>query len=263
MNKYLMFFYLSLFILFLLQILPAHSGNITITILYDNYVYTEGTRADWGFSCLIQGTEKTILFDTGTKPDILFHNIKKLQVNIQEVELIVLSHDHGDHTGGLFSLLKENHRVSVYIPHVFSDAFFTGVKKHGADAIAVTQSRKICNNVYLTGQIGDQIPEQSIILDTDKGGVLITGCSHPGIVKIIEKSKRILGKKIHMVFGGFHLMGKSMPEMQKIIRQFKKLGVEKVGPTHCTGDKQLEAFKKAYGKHFIRMGTGKILSFSS
>ena len=83
--------------------------GIKVTILYDNYAYSEGTKTDWGFSCLIEGTEKKILFDTGTKSDILFHNIKKLKANMKDVELVVISHNHYDHTGGLSRFLQENH----------------------------------------------------------------------------------------------------------------------------------------------------------
>jgi len=251
-------------VLLLLIVLPQKSTpieRVTVTILYDNYVYKEGTKADWGFSCILKGTEKTILFDTGTKPDILFHNFKKLNIKTGEIQMVVISHNHGDHTGGLFKILEQNHQMTVYLPHSFPDHFFQRVKDHQTRAVTVNQPLKICRNIYLTGEMGDQIKEQSLILDTDKGGILITGCSHPGIIKIIKKAKKILNKKIYMVFGGFHLMRKTEIEMQNIIHQFKKLGIQKVGATHCTGDKQIEAFKKAYGEHFIPIGTGKILVF--
>lgn len=261
MTSFFAFFGLTLLMLGFVPVQETETVRPTVTILYDNYVYSDGTRADWGFSCLIKGIEKTILFDTGTKPEILFHNIKQLKVNPHEVKLIVLSHQHGDHTGGLFELLKRNQQITVYMPHAFPDAFYQRVKNHGAKAIAVSSSVKIGRNIYLTGQLGDSIPELSLIMDTDSGGILITGCSHPGILTIIRKAKHILGKDIHTVFGGFHLMQKTEQQMQKIIEQFKLMGVKKVGPTHCTGKKQIEMFKKAYGRNFIKMGTGKILEF--
>ena len=77
---------------------------IKMTILYDNYIFTEGTKSDWGFACLIEGTEKTILFDRGTKSDILWYNVEKLNADLSKVEQIVISHNHGDHTGGLQSV---------------------------------------------------------------------------------------------------------------------------------------------------------------
>src|SRR4030043_1807559 len=79
---------------------------IRFTVLYDNYLYKEGTKADWGFSCLIEGTEKTILFDTGTQPQTLMHNVEVLGVDLKKVDQVVISHDHGDHTGGPHAALE-------------------------------------------------------------------------------------------------------------------------------------------------------------
>lgn len=232
-----------------------------MTILYDNYIFAEGTKSDWGFSCLIEGMEKTILFDTGTRPEILSHNIQNLQIDLIKVEQIVISHNHGDHTGGLFSVLEENHDVSVYLPYSFPYNFVRRVEKSRAEVVAVNQPLKICEKVFLTGEMGDRIKEQSLILNTSKGLVVITGCSHQGIVNIIKKAKEILDKDIYLVFGGFHLMRHSDDEVNKIIQEFKKLGVLKCGPTHCTGEKAIQLFKQAYGDNYVKMGTGRIIQF--
>jgi 7,8-dihydropterin-6-yl-methyl-4-(beta-D-ribofuranosyl)aminobenzene 5'-phosphate synthase len=237
------------------------NSDITVTIIYDNYVYMEGTKADWGFSCMIKGTEKTILFDTGTKPDILFHNIKKLNVNPNDAELVVISHIHGDHTGGLWAFLEKNPHVKVFLPHSFPDTFVRKVEEYKASVVTVKQPMKVCKNVFLTGELGNEIKEQSLILETDKGLVLITGCSHPGIVNIVKKAMEIRKKKLFMVFGGFHLMRKSEDELKAIITQFKELGVLKVGATHCTGDAAIKRFKDAYGDNYVDMGVGKVLKF--
>jgi len=235
---------------------------ITITILYDNYIFSKGLQADWGFSCIIEGKEKTILFDTGTKSDIFFHNINKLKVNPKDVELVAISHNHGDHTGGLSAFLDEHNKVTVYLPVSFPDEFVSRVEKAGAKVITVDKPVEICKDVSSTGEMGVQIKEQSLILNTSKGLVVITGCAHPGIVSIIKRAKEVIDKKIYLVFGGFHLMNKSEDEVNKIINQFKDLGVMKVGATHCTGDNAIELFKKAYKENFIQMGVGKAIKIS-
>ena len=122
---------------------------ITITILYDNYIFSEGLKTDWGFSCIIEGTEKTILFDTGTKSDMLFHNINKLNVNPKDVELVAISHNHGDHTGGLSAFLAENNKVTVYLPVSFPDEFVSGVEKAGAKVVSVDKPVEMCKGVSL------------------------------------------------------------------------------------------------------------------
>ncbi len=238
---------------------PLESSEITITILYDNYPYGQGLKTDWGFSCIIEGMEKTILFDTGTRSDILFHNIKTLGVNPKNVDLIALSHEHGDHTGGLSEFLKENREVTVYMPASFPGVFKKEVENSGAKVVSVDEPLEICNKVYLTGEMVGPANEQALILDTDKGLIVITGCAHPGVVGMVKRAKEVVKKDIHLVFGGFHLVNKSEAALQEIIDQFKEMGVQKVGATHCTGDRAIEMFKQAYKKDFIPMGVGKVI----
>jgi 7,8-dihydropterin-6-yl-methyl-4-(beta-D-ribofuranosyl)aminobenzene 5'-phosphate synthase len=232
---------------------------ITITILYDNYIFSKGLQADWGFSCIIKGTEKTILFDTGTMGGILFHNINKLNVNPKDVELVAISHNHRDHTGGLSAFLDENNKVTVYLPASFPDSFVSRVQKAGAKVVPVDKPVEICKDVSLTGEMGVKIKEQSLILNTSKGLVVIAGCAHPGIVSIVRRAKEVIDKKIYLVCGGFHLMNKSKDEVKEIINEFKDLGVLKVGASHCTGDKAIELFKEAYRENFVQMGVGKVI----
>lgn len=101
------------------------------------------------------------------------------------------------------------------------------------------------------------IKEQSLILDTDKGLVVVTGCAHPRIVKIISTAKELLKKDVYMVLGGFHLSGFSEKEIEEIIARFRSLGVKKVGPCHCSGDKCRIIFAKEYLDDFITIGVGK------
>lgn len=231
---------------------------LKFTILYDNYLYKEGTKPDWGFSCLIEGAEKTILFDTGTNPEILMHNIGQLAVDLKDVEHIVISHNHHDHTGGLDAVLEKNHEVSVYLPVSFPYEFVRNVESSKAEVISVDEPVQICQNVYSTGEMGDQIKEQSLILNTDKGLIIVTGCSHQGIVAILKRAKELFDRPIHLVFGGFHLGAKSNTELGEIIRSFKEIGVEKCGATHCTGDEAIGMFKRAFGENYLLMGTGRV-----
>lgn len=239
--------------------LVENTGDIDVTILYDNYVFTEGTKADWGFACLIEGTEKTILFDTGTQPDIFWHNIEKLNIDINKVDIIVISHEHGDHTGGLASFLEKKNDVPVYAPVSFSEKFKNGVRQAGAKLVEVSEPLEICKNVLSTGEMGTMVKEQSLVLDTSQGGVVITGCAHPGIADIVKRGVTLLKKEVYFTFGGFHLMQHSPEQVQRIIQQFKEAGIKKCGATHCTGENAIEIFKKVYGDQFVGMGVGKVV----
>lgn len=239
----------------------AGSSKIQATILYDNTAAVDGVTPDWGFSCLVQGTEKTILFDAGTKADIFSHNVDALNVDLKEVDLVVISHEHGDHTGGLSRLYRVNPDVSVYYPVSFSRAFVQSVRNVGAKPVPVDGPMGICEDVFLTGEMGDDIKEQSLILRTSDGLVVITGCSHPGIVEVLEQTKKLHREDTYMVFGGFHLMRHSDEALASIIERLRALGVRKCGATHCTGDHQIELLRKAYGADFVTLGAGKVITF--
>jgi len=235
---------------------------VKVTIIYDNYVFKESMEADWGFSCYIEGTDKNILFDTGTKSDLFIHNFKKLDIDHQKVDMIVISHEHGDHTGGLFPFLEMKHDLFVIMPYSFSYNFVRRVESYGAKTLAVKNPGKICKDVYISGELGAGMnKEQSLAINTKEGLVILSGCSHPGIIHIVKSFREILNRNIYMVLGGFHLMNKNEQEMNDIINQLKELGVQKCGATHCTGDKQIQMFKEAFGEDYITMGVGRTLTF--
>lgn len=255
----------------------AGSRAIQITVLYDNYTLSEGCKTGWGFSCIITGTKKCILFDTGANGDLLLENMDKLKVRAQDVNLVVISHDHEDHTDGLYSFLSRNSNVLVYLPISGSNTrliahsaeLARGVESRGAKVQIPEGPSQVCEGVHAAGltimgwvdAAGQPIMglvEQFLVLDTDKGLVVITGCAHPGIVQIITKAKQMLNKDVYLVFGGFHLLDLSDSQVQSIIQQFRELGVQKVGASHCTGERPIELFKQEYREDFVPIGVGRI-----
>jgi len=254
---------LSIFLLIVLSILnlsdnPSNPSEmeVTFTILYDNYTITDQCIGDWGFSCLIEGKEKTILFDTGTKPDIFRKNLKSLNIDIDKIDLIVISHNHGDHTGGLPVILEKRKDLPLYIPASVENRFLQNYSDFEGRTIPVDESLEICKGVYLTGEMGDMIKEQSLLVETEKGMVIVTGCSHQGVGNVVKKSTQISDEKIYLTFGGFHLLRHSEDAIEDILEVFLCEGVQKCGPTHCTGDEATMMFKEVYGGDFVTMGAG-------
>jgi len=170
----------------------------------------------------------------------------------------VLSHIHHDHTGGLKGFLDRNSAVQVYLPASFPDDFKRDVRKSGAEIVEVKGRCEICEGLYSTGEMNGGVREQSLICETPRGIVVITGCAHPGIVRIVEEAGKT-GEDIYLVMGGFHLGGKSSEVLQNIVDRFKELGVAKVCPCHCTGGDARELFLKAYGENCILGGVGSRL----
>ncbi|OEU65299.1 MAG: MBL fold metallo-hydrolase [Desulfobacterales bacterium S5133MH16] len=235
--------------------------NLNITVIYDNNPYIEGLSTAWGFSCLIRGTEKTILFDTGGNGTILLANMERLGIDPGKIDIVVLSHIHGDHVGGLEKLLEKNKNVTIYLPGSFPNRFKDGLKSAGIKITEVQGFTKICEDVYSTGELGTWIKEQSLIIHTDKGIILITGCSHPGIVKIITKATELIRDDVLFVMGGFHLAGIGKSELGEILHSFRKLKVKHVAPCHCSGDLARQMFKKEFHNNYINVGVGRVIQF--
>ncbi len=239
--------------------IPLPASDITITVTFDNNLYEPGLTESWGFSCLVEGCEKTILFDTGGDGSILSENMKKLGVNPEDIDVIVLSHIHGDHTDGLPSVLSRNSDVTVYVLQTFPYSFKEDVRGRGADVVSVENPIRICENVYSTGLLSYPVDEQSLIIRTDRGLIVITGCAHPGIVRIVKKAKELLQDDVLFVMGGFHLRDTSRSDIEAIVSDFRELGVLYAGPCHCSGNTARELFKEEYGQYYVEIGVGKII----
>jgi 7,8-dihydropterin-6-yl-methyl-4-(beta-D-ribofuranosyl)aminobenzene 5'-phosphate synthase len=168
--------------------------------------------------------------------------MEKMEIDPKKIDFVFISHHHGDHTGGLAGILKIKPDLKVYEPESFSG------------------STQIVNEVWTTGPLGSSIKEQSLIINSEKGLIIITGCAHPGVINIIKKAKEMFpDKTLYLAMGGFHLSEASDSELKNIISDFRELGVQKVAPCHCSGEKCRELFKEEYKDDFIENGAGKII----
>jgi len=201
-----------------------------------------------------------LLFDTFGNPLILRKNLLKDHINLSELKHIVISHEHLDHTNGLWDILKENFNVEIFICPNFSYEFKEKIKKFKAKIIEVEKITKIKENIFTSGEIiseykGKPVPEQFLIIKNDKISI-VTGCAHPGIISIIRKVKENFSYPINLVLGGFHLRNKSKFQIEQIIREFNFQEVEKIAPCHCTGKNAIKMFKEHYKQNFINIKAG-------
>ena len=203
--------------------------ELKLTIAYDNNA-KQGLKAGWGFSCMVEG-ERKVLFDTGDDGSKLLYNLKKLGFDVGEINFIVLSHEHFDHTGGLEAVLEKCDKAEVVVLGSFSNGMKEKIAEK-AELREVKESRKICEGVYSTGELYGVVPEQSLVVEGREGNVVVTGCAHPGLENILEKAREF--GKIYGVLGGFH--------------EFSRLdalgGIELIAPCHCT--QRIREIKKKF-----------------
>jgi 7,8-dihydropterin-6-yl-methyl-4-(beta-D-ribofuranosyl)aminobenzene 5'-phosphate synthase len=237
--------------------------QVRLTVVYDNNPGVPGLTAEWGFACLIQGASQPILFDTGGDGTVLLANMESLGVDPGDIDLVVLSHGHLDHTGGLKALLDTNPEVTVYVPESFSGSFKRQVADAGAEVVDVKDPVEICPAVYSVGELGDNPREQALALNTDGGVIVITGCAHPGILGIIERAGQVTGRPVLFAMGGFHMALAPQARLAELVEGFRRAGVAFAGPCHCSGDGARHAFSEAYGDHYIAIGVGTVVEGAS
>lgn len=230
---------------------------ITLTVVYDNLSLRPELKGDWGFACLVSGLERRILFDTGADGGLLLSNLAGLGKSPEEIDMVVLSHEHKDHIGGLPALLEINPSMEVWAPDNFSDGFFDRLGASGIECVRVTSGRPLCRHAHTTGVVNGWIKEQSLVLKTSEGLVVITGCAHPRLINILDRVHSTWSAPVYLMLGGFHLGGFEAPELKEITDFARRIGVREVGPAHCTGGEAKEFFKTAFPDGYLEMGVGR------
>jgi 7,8-dihydropterin-6-yl-methyl-4-(beta-D-ribofuranosyl)aminobenzene 5'-phosphate synthase len=206
-----------------------------ITILYDNCLYRPGLATGWGFSALIETKlAPPVLFDTGNNGRALLHNMKQLGIAPDTIGAIVISHAHGDHAGGLSTMLAVNKKAVVYVPASIRVA--TTKRK----IISVSQPLEIVPDVHSIGELKGI--EQSLAVKTDKGIAVVTGCSHPGVGSILDAAAS--HGSIYGIIGGLHGF-----------HDFSRLNdLSLICPCHCT---QYSAeLERRFTDRFLTCGAG-------
>jgi len=194
---------------------------MNLKIAYDNEA-KPGFEKGWGFSCLIELEDEKILFDTGWDGNVLLSNLEKLGVRPEEIKRVVISHAHWDHLGGLPHIRRQD--LQVYVPQSFSKRLRDELASR-FDLHEVKGTQQIREGVWTTGELGKEIKEQSLVLKTRKGLVVVVGCAHPGLRKIFTIASRF--GKITGVVGGMHGF-----------RNYALLkGLSLIMPSHCTANK--------------------------
>ena len=268
---------------------PSKVSNLKITTL--STMLANRGIGEWGYSALVEADGRKILFDTGGRPETVFQNASELGVDLSDVEDVFLSHNHGDHTGGLVTLrreLKQQNPKAMSRIHVGKGIFYQRVnaqnrmqemKKEleadGVEFIVYSKTHELFPGVWITGpierihdeknygsnwkiltdkgMIEDNIPEdQSLVIDTEKGFVMIAGCGHAGMVNTLEHiQSKIYKQPIFATIGGFHLVNATDNHLKWTAEKMEAFGVNKIIGAHCTGINALYMLRE-----FMSLGRG-------
>jgi len=238
---------------------------------------------EWGYSALVEVDGHKILFDTGKNPETVLQNAKELGIDLSDVADVFLSHNHGDHTGGILTLRKELKKINpkamsrihvgegIFAKRVNSNNRMLDVKnkleKDGVTIIVYKNQYELFPGVWITGpverihnernwgrngqietpngNIEDNIPEdQSLVINTKKGNILISGCGHAGIINTLEHVKvHINNGNLYTAIGGFHLANATDEHLKWTADKLQDFGISKIIGAHCTGINALYILK--------------------
>ncbi|MFA5137689.1 MAG: MBL fold metallo-hydrolase [Elusimicrobiota bacterium] len=229
---------------------------MTFDIVANNIPFDRDFQPGWGNACLIRTGKEPLLFDTGGDGDFLLHNLKRIRVAPARIKRVVLSHDHDDHTGGLWSLLRARPGLEVLLPAAFSKTFKTRAKKAGARLIEVRGPRRVCDGVFSTGEMRGAKREQALAVRTPQGLAILTGCAHPGIAAVVRRCVGLFKAEPYLALGGFHLRDAPGSEIDAVIDRLRKSGVKRIAPNHCTGALAKRRFRSAWGGDYVEAGCG-------
>lgn len=270
--------------------------RVVLTILSENTVVRRGLMAEHGFAVIIERNQERFLFDTG-QGLVLQNNADKLGVSLASIDGCILSHGHWDHTDGLPFVLQQNDGLPIYAhPDIFTERYYQDedgslrplgmcmsrdeIQRAGGVLHLSDGPRQIAEGIMLTGQVPrktsfESIPaqfiakgpdgfvhdelwdDQSLVLSTPKGLVLLLGCCHSGLINTLDHVFATWGEQeVYAVIGGTHLVGASEERMSLTINSLNRYNVHYLMPLHCTGSVAQARLHNALGHRFLNGEVG-------
>lgn len=276
---------------------PAAQAAATpnrITVILDAFSARPDVKKDWGYAALVEFDGKRILFDAGNDSELFRFNVEVLGIDLRNLDAVVISHRHGDHTDGLRYLLGINPDVIIYVaddeyfggptPRRFFERpvetlpahmrYFDGEVPeplpHGspwkhARTQRVSSAREILPGIRVVPNISagrsfTETPELSLVVETPTGQVLLVGCSHPGIEQILT-SVDGMTRSVRLIMGGLHWLTLPDSEVERLAHDLaNKWSVDSIAPGHCTGEAGFSVLSRIFGNRYRYAGLGSTIA---
>jgi len=241
--------------------------SLRVTTIVENDIWQEGLASSWGLSVYAEalmenGKTHKVLMDTSGSFKVLFKNSSRIGIDLAEVDRIFISHWHGDHVGALSQLLPLiGHSVPVYIPSI--DRFgVRKIEKENGRPIVCSEATELVEGLISTGEMSNGLSEHSLLVNVKgKGLIVLVGCSHPGIIKILKRARQVSHvNTVYGVIGGFHISEKKAGI--EIGEFLKKLNVEIASPCHCTSQDARKGIAEVVREKYVSNGSGKTITIA-
>lgn len=258
-----------------------------------------GATAEHGWAVFLETDQGNFLLDTGQGMTII-NNARVFKKDLSTLKSIILSHHHSDHTGGLVAVLQASGPVKTYThPDIFKDSYSIHIEdkefdvgipfkrsileSYGARFVFIRKYQEIAKGLFLTGEVPRRTPfekgdpklvikgtegyeqdmiwdDLTVVMETSSGIVVVLGCSHAGLVNILDYVREKTGKSsIYALIGGTHLAFTSQEQIDKTIRTLKDYEVQKIGVSHCTGMLPALRMSQEFGEKFFFSSVGTVL----
>lgn len=232
---------------------------LSLQVLYDNTTLNPKLASGWGFSVLL---DQHLLFDTGEDGTKLLENMKSLNISPAQIDTIVLSHNHWDHIGGLEAILKQRPGIPVYIGKDMGSDLQEKIESFGGKVVFITPGMELAAGIFTTGSVmatykGQSMPEQALVLKRNGHTGVVTGCSHPTVPAILDRTMELFSPGgIDLLLGGFHWRDFSDEEADNAVRELERFRIQTAGPTHCSGKPAVDAFGRLHKGTLLTVGAG-------
>lgn len=285
--------------LFAVLATAGFAGPNRLTVLTDAFGRKDGLELDWGYAALIEFDGRRILFDTGNNAALLQRNLARMKVDLSRLDAVIISHAHGDHTSGLRHVMSLNPGVKLYVP---DDPEFRGRDAPPAffatnpdpslpperryfrgnvpfrvpawlgwsdtNLTIVKERTTLAPGVHLVATASEKPPfvglqEVSLVLDTPKGRVVVAGCSHPGIERIMAAATTDdPSAPVYLLFGGLHLVQDTRAQITQTLDTLaNKYRVQKMAVGHCTSEVAFSLIRATWGDNDLYAGLGETIEF--